>query len=312
MSGTTDSLRKFVDEYQRLTEPILLNKINFVELASAEALVEKDAFYKDAFTNLTNLIKDLRIDDVQRHIAISTLVSEISLYQELRRRGVDIRRVIAGKVHGKKNPDYEVKIDDRVYFAELKSIQMVDGNLKYRRILEDGLQARIDEEESGSSIMVIQPIIASGDDYDPSSYRDLIKVLIRKVRSSVKPGQFALGTTLLCIDVRQFPLGGNPEEVSRELFTCRRDGDQLSGVLWHTAFRQLDTTVYSPILGVPGKTRAETLDELGILYEFPCVSGLCFRVESMPDEAKLVGFCLGSRTDAKVVLDKMCDIVVVS
>lgn len=135
-----------------------------------------------------------------------------------------------------KTPDLKVMFRGSPIYIEIKSLNMADGQLKHKQIMDKGSKMKIDLEaqiKSGKAIAIsetiIQPYSRKDKPYNTKSTKMMIETLIQKITNNLKQEQFNQGDTLLLVDIAtQLPVP-HPESAIRENYDIH--SNKVSGVL---------------------------------------------------------------------------------
>jgi hypothetical protein len=221
----------------------------------------------------------LNYEDYDCFMRLKDMYSEALMYSKLR----SVLRI--GKVprkKGDKTPDFRVVHHGEEIFVELKSLNMADGSMKHKGIMESALERKIElanqvvelkKNKKGpgnivaSNVGVIQPYYSPNKPYDSSSPKLVIETLIGKIKQNIKQEQFSCGDTILLVDfAEQLPLLETPEESLLEEYIGEyRDNSELYDFLLEQTFTLEEHNRYLNSLDAVQKQR---------IYSFKAKGGL--------------------------------------
>ena len=169
MAGLEETFLKLKQQTNQLTHNPLLNCFDQDDLQRMDDKANSDPFIAEKKTNILNYIRNINIDfDPQLKSAYDEY-SEAMTYFLLKEKFNAVRRVPESN---SKTPDFEIEFEYNdgeetevcSVYAELKSLSFADGNLNYKKTMEQGLIAQIDLERQlnqgrkvATAITEIQP-----------------------------------------------------------------------------------------------------------------------------------------------------------
>lgn len=130
-----------------------------------------------------------------------------------------------------RSPDFRVNHLGNTIYIEMKTLNMAEGTLKHREIMErafDGkieLERQIEEQKKvkkeGNIVVTVtrsdMPYYSANRSYDSSSPKLVTETLIEKIRQNIKEEQFSFGDTILFLNFSdQLPLNESPSESLQE------------------------------------------------------------------------------------------------
>jgi hypothetical protein len=174
-------------------------------------------------------------------------------------------------------PDFQCELDGREFFVELKTPDIVSGDLHHEQMMKAATEAQIDLDEqvrSGKRVAMvagcIDPFRKPGDaSYDPTDLTLPIKTLRDRARASFEASQFSSGPTFALMFVARYPIPGNRRAILPDYKVGRMwasvPDDRQSGVIWQAGFGQAGTVIHNltepkqtlsgtPFLRDPGRT----------------------------------------------------------
>ena len=224
---------------------------------------------------ISRLEKTISIDDVTAFSQVFEIYSEIVSYLYLDERGIKVMKPVERK--GKETPDFKCELSDgKKFFVEVKTFDIVDGDLRNQEMMNDALDTQIELEEqrnAGRPIVSATTEIApyqkyrETDTYDPRSLVRVIDTLRKKFRNAFKEGQFKDGPTFALAITDRLILPAGKFDLAPYSYDSYDDGGISSGVLWHMAYGCPGT----PIFRIPefsGKRSLEGhLDKFGLFVD---------------------------------------------
>ena len=203
------------------------------------------------------------IDDVEAYSQAFEIYGEAVAYLHLREH-VETKRL--KEREGTPTPDFECTLEGKkVFYVEVKSLDVVEGRLKNLDMLDDGLDASAELENqvhAGKRVAFaeseIAPYRAVGEmeTYDPWSVIRPIETLRAKCAGAFKPKQFAHGPTFGLAIIDRLALVHGMYDLAPHHYSDYGDGGTASGVLWHMAYGRPGT----PIFRIPEFAGAPSLE----------------------------------------------------
>ncbi|MGD0231747.1 MAG: type II toxin-antitoxin system HicB family antitoxin [Syntrophorhabdales bacterium] len=228
-----DKLLKLKQEINSLghNHPLLYVQLGFVEKMELDSLHGIGTFSPYVTTLHTLVDKCLsKYDDYGSFTELKNTYSEAIIFSKLN-SVLNIEKVLESS---SKSPDFKTTFESNTIYIEMKSLNMADGPLKHKNIMESAFEgkarleaklaeARKAQKTQGNIIVsdarVDEPYLSSGKPYDPSSRKLVVETLIDKIRQNIKKEQFSLGDTVLLIDFSdQLPLPEKPEQSLQERY----------------------------------------------------------------------------------------------
>jgi hypothetical protein len=165
-----------------------------------------------------------------------------------------------------KTPDFECRTpDDKVFYVEVKTLDIVGGEFRHDQIMVDSVDRAVDlrrQLAAGETIAMSEGEVApykrfgETDTYDPRSLVRVIDVLRDKCWQAFKLGQFALGPTFALAITSRLIVPAGKCALAPYYFDPHDGGTCVSGVLWQSAFGYVGT----PILRWPDFPGKPTLE----------------------------------------------------
>jgi hypothetical protein len=325
MTMLKDKFLTLKQQSNSITNNPLLNSFDQEKLEYLDSEAVSDTFIADKKKNILNLIKNTKIDFDPKLKSAYDEYSEALAYLMFKSKFPTVDRVPEKK--GENTPDFKIELSDNqngenqdcVIYAELKSMSFADGNLNYKKTMEQGLESQIDIErqlKKGSKvafgIVEIQPLHKDNKKYDPYSTRYAIETLIEKIEQNIKEGQYSLGDTILIVDLKQLSLPSYFKEGAVPIFQEKQYNSYLSGVQWNVALGKAGHLIYKPIEWEGEENTDGELEKDGILVNRDYIKAIVFLDYTLSDqEPKIVGLHkqrnISDCVDA--FLHKFCDFV---
>lgn len=225
----------------------------------------------DCFKNLS---------DHNRFVDLKNGFAELLIYVKLCGH-VEIKKIAESAT---KSPDFQLKFEGLDFYLELKALNVAGGQSSLESMTDDSIRAQIDLEnqvDAGKRVafseQVIQPYYRAGQPYDPQSTNMVTEILIDKISSNVKSGQYELGTTGLIIDLsEQLLLHGNADSNLNREFSDPPDFVPQSGELWHVAFGSPGMRMKKAVSFLGENDADKLLTKMGILNQYPFIAGIMF------------------------------------
>lgn len=295
MSAIKDKLMKLKQEINSVGSsfPMMYIKLDFIEKMELEA--EQNIAFKEALCLISKFAdKALKnIEDYNSLSEIKNIYSEVFILSKLQ----SLLNITKIPEKNSKTPDYKVRFRDVDIYIELKSLNMIGGNLKHKDIMNDSLDSKITAEEQinkgsnvGFGVQVIQPYLSNNKKYDFRSTRLVIESLIDKINQNIKEDQYSLGDTILLVDLSdQLPLISKPIDAIQETYFNDIGSTKASGELWNVAFGKVGDQILKPVEFEGADNLDGYLIKEGVLISHPYIKGLIFHVnENFYSVAELI------------------------
>lgn len=284
-----------------VTSNPLLDAINLRFIEQMEVLGATDRGASRILAQMSKIVEGLKIQDIESHKRLYGRYGEAKFYVSFKdKQDVQIEHLSDHGRGGQAGPDFCIRYGGREFFGEVKSPVMLGGNLKYGKLMEDSLAAKINVETQakqtgiGIGLQVIAPHQKNNRAYDERRVTLVIENLIDKFSQNYKPEQYAMGDTLslIYLNPQNFPLfsfGTLANKILAVYFDKTRNAP-VSGDLWSAAFGRKGMLVFCPPLDKGKPSIEDTLAKDGILRAYPDVKAICFYVESFgQDRREVVG-----------------------
>ena len=231
---------------------------------------ELDTFRNDLKSRLGQISG---IDDVEAYSQAFEIYGEAVAYLHLRERVVTKR---LKERESTSTPDFRCTLEGKVFYVEVKSLDVVEGKLKNLDMLDDGLDASAELENqvnAGKRVAFAETPIApyrrvgETGTYDPRSLLRPIETLRAKCARAFKEQQFADGPTFGLAIIDRLALVHGMYDLAPYHYSDLDGGGIASGVLWHLAYGRPGT----PIFRIPEFAGAPSLeghlDTLGLFVD---------------------------------------------
>jgi hypothetical protein len=204
--------------------------------------------------------------------------AEATTYLLLRKRGIQLLRTPGTGHYRERRPDFLHKhAKGNVYF-EVKCPDVEGGITRHRTLAYNALDVAVDLDVRARKPGVHIGELAVSSFDEQATAADWIERLIKKIRDSVKMGQFSYGPCILMIDFgRLAPDAYHPSCLLPVYFYDDPPASAcVSGQLWHVALGRINDMIYQRP-EFEGKSNLDRpLREKGILYEYPELLGISF------------------------------------
>ena len=213
-------------------------------------------------------------------------------------------------------PDFIIINDeDEVYF-ELKSLAYSEGNLIYQKSQNDALKGNIsiekqinDQKKQGCKGNIVASYVREVLPLGSVSLIEGLKIVINKIESNYKPGQYKKGETILAVDLNQLSISKGINDI----YAIRRSFNHIgycSGLLWTLAFGELNDRFYeAPEFEGKPNINKHRLNFNGVLTAHDDIKGLIFIVGGKPTERFFYGFYRFNEQDSASakLIQTICD-----
>lgn len=308
-----------------ITSNPLLNSFEQFALERIDNEALTDPFIRTKKKNILDLIKDLKIDFNPKLKSAFDEYIEALTYLHLKTKFSTVERIPETT---NKTPDFKIVFTSSTNqeetshsaYAELKTMSYAFGNINYKEAMEQGLRSSLDVEKQikeGKRIAfgesVIQPWFNPNKDYDPYSVKYVIEALNEKIDQNIKAGQYAMGDTVLLVDLTQMILPAGYMEGGTPFHVSARRSSIASGVQWNVAFGKQGHNILRPI-EFEGKENIEgTLEKEGILWKYPFIKAICFIDQPSTEDGRptVLGLHRNDTESDNVIafLYQLCDFV---
>ena len=255
-----------------------------------------DSFLAERKKNILNLVKDIKINFDSKLISAYDEYSEAMTYLKLKSKFDKVTKIHETK---SKTPDFKIEFTsnhndqskDCVVFAELKSLSFSAGNINYKNTMDQASESQIAIEKqikSGKNICFgvtsVQPFNKNNNNYDHTSIKDVIQIIIEKIDQNIKKDQFSQGNTILIIDLKQLQLPFSFIEGGVPVFQEKQYNSIVSGIQWNVSFGKAGHLIYKPIEFEGEENIEGELERDGILLKRDWIKAIVFLVYSFSEE----------------------------
>jgi hypothetical protein len=288
-----DRILELKQELSTITNNPVMDAFNLEECKYLDSQYSADTFIRSKVDSCLNYLRNLKIDFNPSYKSAYEEFNEAMVYVDFSKKYATTR------IPEAKTPTPDFRLTDNGEFpfdvyVEVKALSFLDGNLNYIEAQKSSLEANIAIEEQindGKQIAfgetIISPFLKRN---KLPSTKDLIEIYIDKITNNIKSGQFALGDTILLVDIKQLLVGSHWDESGIALYQESQMKSIVSGVLWHVAFGQTGDMIYKPI-EFEGKPNIDSqLTKNGILVDNNFIKGLVFATYKNFHERKYLGF----------------------
>ncbi len=228
-----------------------LTSVDLTRLRSLDLMSHSDPTIKTFVTDMTaRLAAVTSPPDAVLYSQFFEILGEALAYRFLSAR-LKTRRVPEAQT---KTPDFECRtVDDKVFYIEVKTLDVVGGEFRQDQIMVDAVDCAIDVKqqlERGKTVAISEGEIApykrygETDTYDPRSLIRVIDTLRDKCWQAFKPGQFVLGPTLAVAITNRLIIPGEKCALAPYYFDPHDGGVCVSGVLWQSCFGRIGTPIF--------------------------------------------------------------------
>ena len=291
-----------------ITDNWTFENIKEDELEAIDTAAKTDEYVAKQRSRALRLLANLPADHTHQHDNLLEAISETVVYLELKEKLTLSRFAEADE----QRPDFRIEKFRSHQYMEVKAIAMAGGPANKRRYQEDALEGQIALEEqraAGVKAAFQERVIAPMDDGTPGYRGDSpshwVSVVVRKLDSNIKPGQFQHGMTILTVDLRQQLPIAHLEDSTKQHWKDRY-GAQVSGELWHTCFGCRDQEMFRPAEWEDESNLDTKLPVQGILLSYPFIAGVCFRHHGLRGTPRYVGFARKCDGWPRQVLNAFC------
>lgn len=245
--------------------------------------------FKDRIEECNKLLHKLSLAfqagfSVEQHVELlmqtSQKIGELDFAAVAISKGLNIRPVQSLKEEQRSTeqaPDFQTA-DGSVFF-EVKTLGIVNPKENYadaflqNRQLNKSLDEQLGKgSRFASAIMTFSPY--GEKPYKKGVIRGVIETIGLKLKSNIKPKQYANGNTFLVCNLYSLPLYSDARPELCPVYIDASAGEVVSGVLWMVAFAKPGNLIFtSPEFA--GKPAIEgAVDFCGILQEFCFIKGI--------------------------------------
>jgi hypothetical protein len=227
----SENIQKLKQEISQLGHNYALSYVNtaFVEKMELEH-ESNNLIYSDYLKQLNTITNKClhNYEDYASFISLKNIYSEALIFSILN----SILKVEKIPETSVKSPDFKISYKNKTSYIEVKSINMADGSLKHRDIMENALESKNRLENklyekkqtknTGKNIVVSditidKPYLKGSKSYNESSPKLVVETLIDKINQNLKSDQFDYGDTLLLVDFSgQLPMLDTPRNSLQE------------------------------------------------------------------------------------------------
>ena len=291
-----------------LTSNWTFENITEDEMEAIDRAAKTDKYVASQRSSALELLVDLPADHGNQHDNLLEVISETVVYLELKDK-LSLSRFREGN---EQRPDFKIEKFGADRFMEVKALAMAGGSLNRQGYQRDALEGEIalkEQKAAGATLAMHETVIAPMNDgrrgYRGDSTSHWVSVVVSKLESNIKQGQFEHGRTILAVDLRQLLLIGTLEDSTKQYWKDIYDA-QVSGVLWHTCFGCRDQEMFRPAEWEDERNLDVQLAVQGVLRSFWFIAGVCFRHHGFHEGPRYVGFTRRSDGWARQILDAFC------
>lgn len=287
MGIASDLLRQRIQEARAVTQDWHLSVIadTFERIESTSA---SDAFLSDRYKEACQLLSNPHMaTDAVAVEKFLQLFGEVDTYASLKCCGLHVVAVPTAK--GKKTPDLKITANGHDLYCEVKTLSLVSGAAAIRRDLESGMESALSIESqlrTGKAVAIGESVVQPYGDATYENGRNIgalgtSRVLIEKARQNVKTEQFALGPTVLVLNLAMLPPARTELRSIRPCFPEIGNVDGqfcVSGDLWMLGFGHPEQLIHEIPEFEGGKAIFGKLEKQGLLVEHPFIKAILLRI----------------------------------
>ncbi|MBB4360628.1 hypothetical protein GGD66_008144 [Bradyrhizobium sp. CIR48] len=235
------------------TRNFSLVQIDPMRLRALDIAAHRDLTFKSYVSKICDRIGDaVNAPNTRAYAQVFELYSEALVFEFLRSK---VKTARIDEIKGVQTPDFHCELESgKQFFVEVKSLDVVDGDLRQDAMSVDAIDQAVDLHEqlaSGKSIATsegeIAPYKKAGETstYDPRSLIRVIDILREKMVKAFKSGgQFAKGPTFGLAVVDRLGLVAGRQDLVPYYADEDMPGACGSGVLWHAAYGRPGTPIF--------------------------------------------------------------------
>jgi hypothetical protein len=238
------------DKLSSLTSNVSLDAVETEVLRDIDLMAHRDPTYRIFVRDMTralaqagNLVKTPAINGFYE------VYAEAMVLRFLRGRGISTSRV----QDTTSAPDFECQMEGLTWFVEVKSFDIVGGEIRHKQIMESGLEPQVEIEKQvaagrrlATAVSEIAPFRKPHHDgkYDPFGLGRVIDTFREKCQNAFKPSQFERGPTFGLVVADRLLIPGGKSALS-PYYYHEHDGEAcVNGVLWHAAFARPGAPIF--------------------------------------------------------------------
>lgn len=237
-----------------LTHNHSLSNIDLASLRALEQIGYDDPTLKAFMSDICKRLKKVTSKpDTKAYSQAFEIYSEAMVYSFLKASFPATTRIDERSGKDGSTPDFRCEWNGKVFYVEVKSLDIVDGEYRHREMMEDGIEPNIELEKQikagrkvASAISEIAPYERYGEDkdYDPRSLLTVINTLREKAWKAFKPSQFDLGPTIALAVCDRLVIPGNRFCIAPYYYDSFQGGSVVSGVWWQACFGKTGTPIF--------------------------------------------------------------------
>ena len=312
---TSEKILKLKQEISSITTSPLIESIDVSKIQQFES----NSKYADKIKAIEDCLSKSDYLHSDNHKNIYSAYNEMIVYEIIEKK---LTIEFEKEVKGIKTPDYKISKNEYSCYADLKTLNISDGNNNYIDIQEQSIESKIKLEKEVAkrerAVIFGEPVIVSpfkeGNNLNHYNLSVIIEEIIKKAKQNYKEEQVNYKGTkgIFIIDLSQMLIPPNLNEaipVKRGVLY----NELNSGILWNAVFCQLGDPSYNWIEFEGKPNVGERFNLNGILNDalnFNNLSAVIFVVSNSSDR-KLIGFHKSSLEDENVleILYSICDFV---
>ncbi|SMP15273.1 hypothetical protein SAMN06265339_1376 [Desulfurobacterium pacificum] len=292
-----EKLEKFKRELYSISGSSLFKNIDYEDCKRICEKAGHDDFIGSALLELEKVIDSMKLDYDETHNNFHKKYWELFTYHFLKyEKRICIDRI---KETSSKTPDFQVTFNDKRFSLEVKTLNRVYPNLRYKEEQEEFLETKVKleeklrEEKIASAVNIIQPYKGRDENYNDSSVALVIETLISKIEHNLKLGQHpsSFDRRILWVVLEQLPLFNEGKKVSVPVYpdfsySCAC----ISGELWYTCFGERGDLIFKPPEFEDRSNIDRRLEKDGIMKTHKEIDGVVFLIVQLDGKKETVAF----------------------
>lgn len=251
---TVTEFLKHCHDMSGYTDNHSLNSISLGKLLSLETEGHFDSGLSAALRDVRQRLQQVTsMLDVKGYSQAFELYAEAVVYAFLKARFHSTVKIDERGGNIGPTPDFKCEWNGKVFYVEVKSFDVVDGEYRHQEMMNDALETNVELEQQilakrqvAMAEREIAPYRKLGADaaYDSRSLIRVIETLTNRAWRAFKPSQFTMGQTFALAVLDRLVLPGNRYSLAPYYYDNYQGGAIVSGVLWQTCFGQTGGPIF--------------------------------------------------------------------
>lgn len=310
-----------------LTSDHSLNRIDYSRLRAMELESYDDSDLRLLLRSIRNRLQKIKqVPDAKAYAQAFEYYCEAVIYTVLKAKFSETKRIEENGGKTGSMPDFRCVANGKVFYVEVKSLDIVDAEHRHNEILLDGVQANIELErqikEEGRQIAMAITEIAPYNKFgtkgggDMRSLITIIDTLRAKAWQAFKTSQFKQGPTFALAVCNRLVIPGERFSLAPYYYDPFQDGAVVSGVWWQVCFGQIGGIILRQpeFAGKPSFEGYLTKSGLYVDQSRPFPGAGIITVNMRQDEDQILGLYdedvdVGhgwTADDTKAILERLC------